>query len=1309
MPVVKGGVWTNIEDEVLRAAVSKYGLNQWARVSSLLARKTPKQCKARWIEWLDPGIRKVEWSREEDEKLLHLAKLMPTQWRTIAPIVGRTATQCLERYQKLLDEAEARENDELGLGGPGEETAAPSADDVRRLRPGELDPDPESKPARPDTIDLDEDEKEMLSEARARLANTQGKKAKRKARERQLEESRRLAVLQKRRELKNAGINIKVVTRKKGEMDYNADIPFEKPAAPGFYDTMEEQSRNERQREMFDPRKQQLANKRKGDQDDEAERKKRKNDKNGTSAASAAAARAGQMQKIREAEQSSKRRALVLPSPQVSESEMEDIIKMGMAGDKASKMAGDEETTRGLIGNYTAIVGGTPIRTPRAAPEEDHIANEIRNIRALTETQSSLLGGENTPLHEGGSSTGFDGIAPRRQDIVTPNPMATPFRQANGVGATPMRGGVGATPGVGPGATPLRTPRDHFALNKEVDGGQLVSSTPRDLKIQENLARDSIRNKLAALPKPKETEWELEELPSESAEPTTATEFVEEDAAERDRKEREAREKAAQAELKRQSQVYQRSLPRPSVLDIDALIERASHVTDPIAALIAKETAFLIAIDARKFPVPGAKVEGKARKLERLDDDLIAAARATITAETATSGQQQDWQEGFNTQWSSTHSSTLPGLSNYADDEEDEFQEEQRMIGAFDGVQTSLFATAERGNKLEKKLALHYGGYQNRAKMLRTKILEASSALEKSKDELDAFRNLQISEESALSHRLERLRDEVTFTMRREREAQEVYRTRKDELDDLVAGTGGMLSLRWINRLPFTMGVRDSHGEATGTPDPVEKGFATLNTIRIGVKAMVQKDGELRKAEILSIRQRKDGPSFYVHYVDFNKRLDEWVDSGRLDLSQEVEWPQPEKPEKKKTGPGQKAPSKNTQKRPRAGSREVSATPDLLTGKNANVGKAPRPSKAGGKENRGEDTPLNMSILGSEAVSADGTPKGDSDDVDMIDVGFSDMKEEQGKMSREEEIERLRTSGSMTQNPTEIHRVRNLNRLQMGKFDIEPWYFSPYPAEYSDVDMIYIDEFCLSYFDNKRAFERHRAKCTLVHPPGNEIYRDDNISFFEVDGRRQRTWCRNLCLLSKLFLDHKTLYYDVDPFLFYCMCTRDETGCHLVGYFSKEKDSAEGYNLACILTLPQYQRRGFGRLLIAFSYELSKREGKLGSPEKPLSDLGLLGYRQYWRETLVELLIEPGRESISENELAVLTSMTEKDVHETLVVFNMLRYHKANWVIVLTDNVVEEHKKRLEKEKVKGSRKIDPTRLQWKPPVFTASSRTWNW
>ena len=156
-------IWRDLQDEILKAAVMKYGKNQWARIASLLHKKSSKQCKARWwvdvliqileswwlfrnkkmtinilrtcvlnfspsrYEWLDPSIKKVhcmsqqttfqwlfliiahlhmhtqtEWSREEEEKLLHLAKLMPCQWRTIAPIVGRTPAQCLEHYEMLL-------------------------------------------------------------------------------------------------------------------------------------------------------------------------------------------------------------------------------------------------------------------------------------------------------------------------------------------------------------------------------------------------------------------------------------------------------------------------------------------------------------------------------------------------------------------------------------------------------------------------------------------------------------------------------------------------------------------------------------------------------------------------------------------------------------------------------------------------------------------------------------------------------------------------------------------------------------------------------------------------------------------------------------------------------------------------------------------------------------------------------------------------------------------------------------------------------------------------------------------------------
>ncbi|KAI1264185.1 pre-mRNA splicing factor component-domain-containing protein [Xylariaceae sp. FL1019] len=794
MPVVKGGVWNNIEDEILKASVSKYGLNQWARVSSLLPRKTPKQCKARWNEWLDPSIKKIEWSKDEDERLLHLAKSMPNQWRSIAPIVGRTANQCLERYQKLLDEAEQRDSAGLGLAGPdGGETQAPTADDVRRLRPGEVDPDPETKPAKPDTIDLDEDEKEMLSEARARLANTQGKKAKRKARERQQEESRRLAALQKRRELKTAGINIKVITRKPGQMDYNADIPFEKAPAAGFYDTLDEQKRNEFQRSSFDPRKQQLANKRKGEQDDEAERKRRKNEKDGPSAATQAALKAGQMQKIREAEQSSKRRALALPAPQVTEGELEDIVKMGMIGERANLLAqsSDNAATKGLVNTYSALNNQTPIRTPMAPAQEDRVATEIRNIRALTDNQSALLGGENVDLNGASGSTGF---TPRAEAIATPNPMATPLRAAaNGVGATPQR----------VGQTPLRTPRDTFTLNKGDNEMALAGGAANDLRPRELSLKHQLKQGLSSLPKPKESEWELE-IPEDQQE-TIAAEEVEEDAEARDQRERAIREAQEDLERRRRTQVIQRELPRPDFVDVDVLTTAASAIDDPAEALIAKEVVRLVAGDAQRYPLPGSTFKGTASALEKLDDASLAEARLKILMEVKNTPNLEEVQAV----WERENSSALLlGLGCYEDDDED--QQVAAMRSAFDvshnltsrwgfsqtltayqGAQESTVAIAERCSKLEKKLNLHLGGYEKRAKTLRSKMAEASESLEKATFALGGFRTLAISEEITIRSRLDALREEVNYVSRREREAQQAYRQTKEELDALTDGVNG--------------------------------------------------------------------------------------------------------------------------------------------------------------------------------------------------------------------------------------------------------------------------------------------------------------------------------------------------------------------------------------------------------------------------------------------------------------------------------------------------------------------------------------
>ena len=218
-----------------------------------------------------------------------------------------------------------------------------------------------------------------------------------------------------------------------------------------------------------------------------------------------------------------------------------------------------------------------------------------------------------------------------------------------------------------------------------------------------------------------------------------------------------------------------------------------------------------------------------------------------------------------------------------------------------------------------------------------------------------------------------------------------------------------------------------------------------------------------------------------------------------------------------------------------------------------------------------------------------------------------------------------------------------IKAVYFGGYEIETWYAAPYPEEYSRNRLLYLCEFCLKYMASDYVAWKHKSKCPAKHPPGDEIYRDGSVSIFEVDGRKNPVYCQNLCLLAKLFLGSKTLYYDVEPFLFYVMTEYDYHGCHFVGYFSKEKRPSSLNNVSCILTLPTHQRKGYGNLLISFSYLLTRVEGKTGSPEKPLSDMGLVSYRNYWRLVLsYELRNQIGPISITE--LSNRTGMTADDI-----------------------------------------------------------------
>lgn len=363
-------------------------------------------------------------------------------------------------------------------------------------------------------------------------------------------------------------------------------------------------------------------------------------------------------------------------------------------------------------------------------------------------------------------------------------------------------------------------------------------------------------------------------------------------------------------------------------------------------------------------------------------------------------------------------------------------------------------------------------------------------------------------------------------------------------------------------------------------------------------------DGQYHTCEIIRVEELQGGARYYVHYQEFNKRLDEWVDASQLDFDH-IEKCKP-------------------------------ATPG----------------------------------------------------------GSRDEQRKKGKRSREGEGEGS-TPKNKKQKVEETHeettRVKNINQIVLGSYEVDTWYYSPFPDEFASCNTLYICEYCLKYMSNPKTYQRHTLKCELRHPPGNEIYRNGRISVFEVDGKKNKIYCQNICLLAKLFLDHKTLYYDVEPFLFYILTECDVNGCHIVGYFSKEKESLDGYNVACILTLPPHQRKGYGRLLIQFSYELSKIEGKVGSPEKPLSDLGLLSYRSYWTYEILQVL-QKNQGQLSIRDISKETSIKTEDVISTLQALKLIKYWKGQHVIEVTPRVIADHLKARER-----SRKIDPAHIHWTP------------
>jgi histone acetyltransferase MYST1 len=456
---------------------------------------------------------------------------------------------------------------------------------------------------------------------------------------------------------------------------------------------------------------------------------------------------------------------------------------------------------------------------------------------------------------------------------------------------------------------------------------------------------------------------------------------------------------------------------------------------------------------------------------------------------------------------------------------------------------------------------------------------------------------------------------------------------------------------------------------------------------------------------------------YYVHYRDFNRRMDEWVGCDRIvsppsvgNAKARAMKKEEERLKRKQLRKEEKSAAQQEamdMAGPRGRRRHSTAPADPLNDAEAAGTRRTRLSRRKSTNldddatvvagNQGEeeaytveDSKTNKSTKKEEGahLPTDSVTTQTVGDHVVATVKAQELDEHEG------------LDEASLREHEEVTKVKNVAFVEIGQFQMETWYFSPIPKELLSpggfIEVLFVCEFTFRLFARKVELQRFQARLPTPkrHPPGNEIYRSGNLSMFEVDGLEEKIYCQNLCYLAKLFLDHKTLYFDVDPFLFYVLCEVDDRGFHPVGYYSKEKYSDVGYNLACILTFPSHQRKGYGRFLIAFSYELSKKEEKVGSPEKPMSDLGQQAYKPYWASTIVDFLLhESDESSLSIMDASKKTSIMAEDIVFTLNQLGILKIINGVYFIAAEKSLLE----RLAKKYPVKEPRVDPTKLHWTP------------
>ncbi|KAI5953872.1 SAS2 [Candida margitis] len=287
----------------------------------------------------------------------------------------------------------------------------------------------------------------------------------------------------------------------------------------------------------------------------------------------------------------------------------------------------------------------------------------------------------------------------------------------------------------------------------------------------------------------------------------------------------------------------------------------------------------------------------------------------------------------------------------------------------------------------------------------------------------------------------------------------------------------------------------------------------------------------------------------------------------------------------------------------------------------------------------------------------------------------------------------------------------NIGKVTFGKYEFEPWfgnpaYFNPYEGvpdmlgyEYSNmtaadpllrkrlksyssrecfIDHLFVCEYCFKYSIDENEMSQHWEVCQYHRENpniGTMVYYDCKKKHIirEVRGYEALLFCQNLCLFGKLFLDDKSVYFNIDHFNFYVFYAKDGERDYIpMGFFSKEMIAYDPTtNLACICVFPPFQRRHIGHMLIEFSYALAQLTQESSGPEIPLSPFGKVSYLNFWSKQLAKVLTQRRSKTFTLEELSKATGYRKEDILYTLEHMEVL-VQKLNGYVTFSNEKLQE-------------------------------------